>query len=78
MKEVAHYFGKEVLREVDEDEFYANIANLRTALNNDRAILRAFHFFNENRRVNTIVERLNKDDFEGICNLNSLILESMS
>ena len=38
MKEVAHYFGKEVLREVDEDEFYANIANLRTALNNDRAI----------------------------------------
>lgn len=73
MKEVAHYFGKEVLREVDEDEFYANIANLRTALNNDRAILRAFHFFNENRRVNTIVERLNNDDFEGF---KTLIQES--
>ena len=73
MKEVAHYFGKEVLREVDEDEFYANIANLRTALNNDRAILRAIHFFNENRRVNTIVERLNKDDFEGF---KTLIQES--
>ena len=73
MKEVAHYFGKEVLREVDEDEFYANIANLRTALNNDRAILRAIHFFNENRRVNTIVERLNNDDFEGF---KTLIQES--
>lgn len=73
MKEVAHYFGKEVLREVDEDEFYANIASLRTALNNDRAILRAIHFFNENRRVNTCVERLNKDDFEGF---KTLIQES--
>lgn len=73
MKEVAYYFGKEVLREVDENEFYANIANLRTALNNDRAILRAIHFFNENRRVNTIVERLNNDDFEGF---KTLIQES--
>ena len=73
MKEVAHYFGKEVLREVDEDEFYANIANLRTALNNDRAILRAIHFFNENNRVNTCVERLNNDDFEGF---KALIQES--
>lgn len=73
MKEVAHYFGKEVLREVDEDEFYANIANLRTTLNNDRAILRAIHFFNENNRVNTCVERLNNDDFEGF---KALIQES--
>ena len=64
MKEVAHYFGKEVLREVDEDEFYANIANLRTALNNDRAILRAIHFFKENARVPQIVEALNNDDFD--------------
>ena len=72
MKEVAHYFGKEVLREVDEDEFYANIANLRTALNNDRAILRAIHFFNENRRVNTCVERLN-NNFEGFKALTSKI-----
>ena len=73
MKEVAHYFGKEVLREVDEDEFYANIANLRTTLNNDRAILRAIHFFNENNRVNTCVEKLNNDDFEGF---KALIQES--
>ena len=73
MKEVAHYFGKEVLREVDETEFYSKIAELRTALKNDRAILRAIHFFNENRRVNTIVERLNNDDFEGF---KTLIQES--
>ncbi len=65
MKEVAHYFGKEVLREVDENEFYSSISKLREALSNDRAILRAIHFFNENKRVQNIVSCLNKGDFEG-------------
>lgn len=65
MKEVAHYFGKEVLREVDEEEFYQNIDKLREALHNDRAILRAIHFFNENKRVLDIVNSLNAGNFEG-------------
>jgi len=65
MKEVAHYFGKEVLREVDENEFYENIAKVREALGNDRAILRAIHFFNENKRVQEIVDYLNQGDFNG-------------
>ncbi len=73
MKEVAHYFGKEVLREVNEDEFYQNIGKLRENLQNDRAILRAIHFFNENKRVQDIVEYLNEGNFDGF---KSLIQDS--
>jgi len=50
MKSVAAYFGKEVLREVDEAEVIANIASLREKLG-DRAVMRALHFFEENKRV---------------------------
>jgi galactokinase len=50
MKSVAAYFGKSVLREVDEDEFFASIAALRESVG-DRAVLRALHFFGENKRV---------------------------
>ena len=50
MKSVAAYFGKSVLREVDENEFLANIAALRESVG-DRAVLRALHFFGENKRV---------------------------
>jgi len=50
MKSVAAYFGKEVLREVDEADVIANIAPLREKLG-DRAIMRALHFFEENKRV---------------------------
>ena len=50
MKSVAAYFGKEVLREVDEAEVIDNVADLREKLG-DRAIMRALHFFEENKRV---------------------------
>lgn len=48
MRRVARVFGKEVLREVDEAEFYANLKSAREAAG-DRAVLRAMHFFDENR-----------------------------
>lgn len=64
MKMVAKFFGKEFLREVDEKEFFANIKNVRKAVDNDRAVLRAIHFFNENRRAKEEVEALKNDDFE--------------
>lgn len=63
MKAVAKYFGKDVLREVDEKEFYKNINNVRKKIS-DRAVLRAIHFFEEERRVERIVEHMNKGDFE--------------
>ena len=50
MKAVAAYFGKEVLRQTDEAEVIAAIPALREKLG-DRAIMRALHFFEENRRV---------------------------
>ena len=63
MKQVAAVFGKEVLREVDEAEFYDRIAEVRTACG-DRAVLRAIHFFEENRRVQLQVRALRNDDFD--------------
>ena len=62
MKQVAKFFGKEVLREVEEAEFYAKIAEVRKETG-DRAVLRAIHFFNENRRVQLQVRALKNDNF---------------
>lgn len=50
MKSVAAYFGKDVLRDTDENAVLAAIPALREKVG-DRAILRALHFFAENRRV---------------------------
>ena len=50
MKAVAAYLGKSVLRETDEAAVIAAIPELREKVG-DRAILRALHFFAENRRV---------------------------
>lgn len=64
MKEVANFFGKDYLREVDIDEFYANIKNIREKIHNDRAVLRAIHFFNDNERAQKEVKALEANDFE--------------
>jgi galactokinase len=50
MKEVARFFGKEVLREVDEKEFFSKLKQLRLKVG-DRPLLRALHFFGENERA---------------------------
>ena len=62
MKQVAAYLGKEVLREVDEKEFYAKIPELREKFG-DRPVLRAIHFFKENDRVERQVEALKQGNF---------------
>ena len=62
MKQVAAVFGKSVLREVDESEFYGRIAEVRQTCG-DRAVLRAIHFFEENRRVRLQVRALQNDNF---------------
>ena len=64
MKSVAQYFGKEVLREVPEEEFFAAIPAIRKELS-DRAVLRAIHFFRENERVTKEVEALKNNDIDG-------------
>ena len=62
MKSVAACFGKAVLRDVDEAAFRATIPELRKALG-DRAVLRAIHFFAENRRAAQEAQALERGDF---------------
>ena len=62
MKAVSAVFGKGVLREVDEAEFYGRITEVRKAAG-DRAALRAMHIFEENKRVEREVEALGRGDF---------------
>ena len=49
MRSVAEFFGKEYLRQVDVDEFWAKLPEIRKVCS-DRAIMRAMHFFDENLR----------------------------
>ena len=63
LKAICAYFGKEVLTQVAEEEFYAAIADLRKACG-DRAVMRAIHVFNENRRVPQQVVCLEEGDFD--------------
>ncbi len=58
---VAAYFGKDVLREVDEEDFYANLSDIREKLG-DRPALRALHFFQENARVQYLAEYISRGD----------------
>jgi len=62
MKSVAEASGKEVCRDIEYEDFIANINKIHGKVS-DRAILRAYHFFNENRRVIKQVEALGKNDF---------------
>lgn len=63
MESVASVFGKEVLRDTDEAEFYKNIPAIREKFG-DRAVLRAIHFFGDNARVVSEVEALKNGDFQ--------------
>lgn len=64
MESVAKAMGKSVLREVEFNEFFDALPVLKDKVNG-RAILRAFHFFNENERVDRAVSSLESDDFDG-------------
>ena len=64
MGAVAAFFGKQVLRQVDEAEFYAAIPAVREKAG-DRAVLRAMHFFDENRRAQAQAKALDEGDMEG-------------
>lgn len=74
MESVAQYFGKSVLREVSEAEFYGEIAEVRKKVG-DRAVLRAMHFYADNARVEKEVSALRAGDFEAF---KQYILESGS
>lgn len=68
MELVAEIFGKKVLREVNEIDFYDNLSKVRESLS-DRAVLRAVHFFDENKRAYEEAECLKHNDFNGFLKL---------
>lgn len=63
MNSVARVFGKEHLREVSEEEFYANIAKVREKTSG-RAVLRAIHFYTEEKRVLEAVDALGAENYD--------------
>lgn len=62
MKRIARHFGKTVLSQVAESEFYAALPALRRAAG-DRAVLRAVHFYQEDKRVEEQVAALEAGAF---------------
>ena len=62
MKAVARELGCQFLRETDEETVLKNAKALREKLG-DRAVLRALHYFEENKRVDREIEALDKGDF---------------
>ena len=68
MKAVCEYFGKDVVTEIPETDFYAAIPALREKCG-DRAVMRVIHEYNENRRVPQQVACLERGDFEGFLRL---------
>jgi len=60
---VCALFGKTVLRDVPEAEFLSRLPEVRVAVG-DRAVLRALHVYDENRRVDVQVDALRRGDFD--------------
>ena len=63
IKAIAAHFGKEVLTQIEEADFFAAIPQLRETCG-DRAVLRAVHFYQENARVPKQVAALEAGDFD--------------
>ncbi len=61
MKAVADFFGKTELRDITKKDIYDNIRTLRKECG-DRAVSRAFHFFDENERVLRAAAALRRKD----------------
>ncbi len=68
MKAVAQALGAEVCRELTKEQLITNVKFLREKTN-DRAILRAMHFLNENHRVSLQVKALEEGRFDDFLSL---------
>lgn len=68
MCKVAKYFGKEVLREVAEEEVISALPELRKVAG-DRAVLRALHFYADDRRAVEEADALERKDKETFLHL---------
>ena len=68
IRSVAEAMGREVLTQIPENEFYAQLPRLRQ-LCGDRAVLRCIHFYQENARVPKQVAALERGDFQEFLHL---------
>ena len=68
LKKICAHFGKDVLTQIPEEEFYAAIPVLRESCG-DRAVLRAMHFYDENARVPQQVAALREGNFDKFLSL---------
>lgn len=67
MKKVAQFFGKEVLSQVSEAQFLDHLPEVRRFAG-DRSVLRALHFYEENKRVEAEVLALKENRFGDFLN----------
>lgn len=72
IKKISAFFGKSVLREIDEADFKANIPELRKTCG-DRAVLRAMHFYGDNQTALDQANALKAGDFD---TFKSLVIKS--
>ena len=63
MKKVAEYFGKEVCAQISEQDVIDHLKEVREFAG-DRSVLRALHFFEENKRVEAEVAALKENRFQ--------------
>ena len=68
LKAVCRCFGKEFLQEVPETDFFSALPEVRR-ITGDRAVLRALHFYDENRRAVQEAAALRSHDFAGFLRL---------
>ena len=67
-KQISNALGVEFLRDANVDKFYSSLASLRKEFG-ERAVLRAFHFFNEQERVLKQREALLGGNFDAFLQL---------
>ena len=68
LKNISRHFGKEVLRDIDEADFYAKLPEIRKTCG-DRAVMRCIHFYQENARVPQQVAALREGNFDKFLSL---------
>ena len=69
IKEVGAQLGVKFLADTSRDELLKNLKEIREKVGNDRAILRAIHFFNEDRRAIEEKEAIANKDVERLLKL---------
>lgn len=63
MRNIAERMGEKYLRFCDEDKFFSSLPEFRKTCT-DRAVLRACHFFSENKRPDIMAAALSTGDFK--------------